>query len=87
MPLHRNGSFLQKIVFHCSKHFYERKLHAFPRMCDGVYAGSFRGTLSFAAWIVFKEKGTIAKLDPPPGLHFWCTEKGSYGVENMLETI
>ena len=36
---------------------------------------------------VFKGKGKGTKLDPPPGVHFQWAEKGSYRVENMLETI
>lgn len=52
-PLHPNESSLQKTVFHRSQHFCERKLHAFQRTCDSVYAGAFRGALSFAAWICF----------------------------------
>ena len=52
-PLHPNESSLQKTVFHRSQHFCERKLHALQRTCDSLYAGAFRGALSFAAWICF----------------------------------
>ena len=49
----------------------ERKLHALKRMCDGVYAGSFRGTLYLLPpEFVFKRKRTRSKLDSPPGVHF-----------------
>jgi hypothetical protein len=36
---------------------------------------------------VFKGKGTRITLNPPPGIKFQWSAKGSYRVETMLETI
>ena len=88
MPLHRNESSSQKTMSFTGQNTFVKENYMLSR--ERVTA--FTQLVSeepnhLPPGFVFKGKCIRTKLDPPPGVHFQWAEKGSYRVENMLETI
>ena len=88
MPLHRNESSSQKTLTFKGMDTFVKENYMLSRERITAYTQLIsEEPFYLPPEFVFKGKGTRTKLDPPSGVHFQWAVKGSYRIEQMLETI
>ncbi len=88
MPLHRNESSSQKTLSLKGQQTFVKENYMLSRERVTVYTQvSTDPKYQPKPEFVFKGKGTKTKLQVPAGMHAQWAPKGSYRLENMLETI
>eukprot|EP00794_Sanderia_malayensis_P013649 gene13649-15078_t len=88
MPLHRNESSGQKTMSFTGQHVFVKENYMLSRERITAYTQVCSDTsLKFKPEFVFKGKGARTHLNPPDGVKIHWSPKGSYRLEQMLETI
>ena len=88
MPLHRNESSKQKTLSLADSSTYVKENYLLSRERVTVYTQvSSEEATSITPGFLFKGKGTRIKVNPPPNVHVQFAPKGSYRLDNMIETI